>query len=336
MRTVIKRMLIYSLIAIMIILYSPAYAEETTGIVTGGDLNVYRDPYLTKFWGTVEVNTEVTINMTIGGVSQITLNGKTGYCESDAVVEKQEAMPETTVTKTTRATRVYRSPNLRSQYVNVPAGTELEVIAIQGSCAKVRKGSKIGYTYAGHLAAYAEQGNKTEPEQAENPLDQIDPSGVNSLSSMISSGKYTNEQIIFAFAVKSMGYNAAAASALLANIQAESGFKTTIVGDSGTSYGLCQWHASRKTRLINYCTNNGYDYTTLEGQLYYLKYELEKYYPSVNKYMLSVSDDADGAYDAGYYFCYNFEAPANRVARSKTRGTTAQTKFYPKYKSYTI
>jgi len=146
-----------------------------------------------------------------------------------------------------------------------------------------------------------------------------------------SSGKYSNEQLVYMFAVKVMGYNTAAASGLLANIKAESGFKPNINGDSGTSFGICQWHASRKTRLINWCNNNGLDYTTLAGQLYFLKHELETYYPSVNRYMKGVSNDANGAYDAAYYFCYNFEAPANRASKSASRGNSAQNTYYPKY-----
>lgn len=145
------------------------------------------------------------------------------------------------------------------------------------------------------------------------------------------SGKYSNEQLTYLFAVKVMGYNPAAASGLLANIKAESGFKPNINGDSGTSYGICQWHASRKTRLINWCNNNGLDYTSLAGQLYFLKHELETYYPSVNRYMKGVSNDADGAYDAAYYFCYNFEAPANKASKSTSRGNSAKNTYYPKY-----
>lgn len=148
------------------------------------------------------------------------------------------------------------------------------------------------------------------------------------------SGKYSNEQLIYLFAVKVMGYNSAAASGLLANIKAESGFNPNINGDSGTSFGICQWHASRKTRLINWCNNNGLDYKSLAGQLYFLKYELETYYPSVNRYMKGVSNDANGAYDAAYYFCYNFEAPANKVSKSTSRGNSAENTYYPKYANF--
>ena len=128
-----------------------------------------------------------------------------------------------------------------------------------------------------------------------------------------------------------MGYNAAAAAGLLANISAESGFRPTINGDSGRSYGICQWFSSRKTRLINFCQNRGLDYTTLYAQLRFLDYELETYYPSVDRYMKNVDNSPEGAYDAAYYFCYNFEAPANRTGQSTSRAKAAKTIFYPRY-----
>ena len=78
------------------------------------------------------------------------------------------------------------------------------------------------------------------------------------------------------------------------------------------------------------------DSSTLAAQLHFLKYELETYYPSVNRYMKNVEDSAQGAYDAAYYFCYNFEAPANRVNRSVSRGNSARDTFYPRYAGVAI
>ena len=130
---------------------------------------------------------------------------------------------------------------------------------------------------------------------------------------------------------KVMGLNSAAACGVLANIKCESGFRTTALGDSGTSVGICQWHASRCTRLKNFCAMNGYDYTSIEGQLYFLEYELENYYPSVLKKLRSVDNTSSGAYDAAYYFCYNFEVPANRASQSAKRGNIATDTYWPKY-----
>lgn len=65
---------------------------------------------------------------------------------------------------------------------------------------------------------------------------------------------------------------------MLANIESESSFNPTIsvIDTNGKiSYGICQWNASRFDDLRNYCNSNGYDYTSIDGQLKFLKYELE-------------------------------------------------------------
>ena len=93
----------------------------------------------------------------------------------------------------------------------------------------------------------------------------------------------SNETTIYNYLINNMKLNTAAACGVLANIQAESSFNPDLKGDyqngQYTSYGICQWHADRWTNLKNYCNKNGYSWTTLNGQLNYLKYEL-----STNQY----------------------------------------------------
>ena len=81
-----------------------------------------------------------------------------------------------------------------------------------------------------------------------------------------------NAQVVWNF-LKYKGLSDAAAAGVLGNIQAECSFRTTAVGDGGTSYGLIQWHAGRKTNLENWCRQNGYDPSSLQGQLEFLWYE---------------------------------------------------------------
>ena len=50
--------------------------------------------------------------------------------------------------------------------------------------------------------------------------------------------------------------------------------------------------------------------------------------------MKNVENSADGAYDAAYYFCFNFEAPANKASKSTSRGNNAKNIFYPRYENY--
>lgn len=138
-------------------------------------------------------------------------------------------------------------------------------------------------------------------------------------------------QTIFDFCRNEMNFNSAAACGVLANIEKESSFNPNLYGDNGTSYGICQWHAERFTNLKNWCNNNGYNYTTLSGQLHFLKYELTSNYSSIYSYLSSVTNDAEGAYNAAYKWCYSFERPANKEVRSKERGELAQTKYWERY-----
>lgn len=140
-----------------------------------------------------------------------------------------------------------------------------------------------------------------------------------------------NEPKVYNFLTGTMGLNSAAACGIMANIKAESGFRTTAVGDNGTSYGLCQWHNGRWTNLNNFCSNNGYDPSTVEGQMNFLWYELRNSYKGVWNKVNTVANTKDGAYDAAYYWCYNFEIPANRASVSVTRGNTARDTFWPEY-----
>ncbi len=73
--------------------------------------------------------------------------------------------------------------------------------------------------------------------------------------------------------LKAKGLSDEAAAGVLGNIQAECGFRLTAVGDSGTSFGLIQWHAGRWTRLKEYCSENKLDPNSLQGQLEFLWHE---------------------------------------------------------------
>lgn len=146
----------------------------------------------------------------------------------------------------------------------------------------------------------------------------------------------SNVDIIYDFLTGDMKLNSAAACGILANIEMESGFNPEALGDNGTSYGICQWHdiaegSGRWTKLREFCVKNGYDPSKLMSQLYYLKYELQNFYPKVWNYVYAVENSDQGAYDAGYYWCYNFEIPDKREERSVARGNSAKEKYWPKY-----
>ena len=120
-----------------------------------------------------------------------------------------------------------------------------------------------------------------------------------------------NEQKVYEFAINKLGVNGAVASAILANIYSESGFRPTasaMESDGYISYGICQWHKGRYDALQSYCASNGLDYTTIEGQLEYLKYELENGERSAYNKIRGAENTAEGAYTAS--------APHSRAIRS--------------------
>lgn len=142
---------------------------------------------------------------------------------------------------------------------------------------------------------------------------------------------------IFQFLTGSMGMSPAAACGVLANMEKESDFDPHALGDYGTSYGLCQWHdtspgAGRWTNLKNYCRSNGLDDTTLDGQLAFLAYELQTYYPGLLTELKNTPDTSDGAYDAAYAWCTRFERPANMEQEGALRGQRAVSVYWPKFK----
>ncbi len=155
----------------------------------------------------------------------------------------------------------------------------------------------------------------------------------------------SNEIIVYKFLREEMGLNTAAACGVLANIAKESGFEPDkkemgYTWEEGAGYGICQWtnyprtsKTGRRTKLVEFCKKNGYDYKSLEGQLYYLKKELSGsyYHKKVTSVLESVPDTSAGAYEAGYVWCYYFEVPANRESVSVKRGSDAKNKYFTKY-----
>ncbi len=141
----------------------------------------------------------------------------------------------------------------------------------------------------------------------------------------------SNEEAIFSFLRNEMKLNAAASCGVLANIEKESAFQNNVPGDNGTSFWICQWHASRYERLKAWSTENGKDFRALDTQLWYLKYELEKYYKAVVEYIRGVGNTEQGAFKAGNRWCMKFEVPANAIVKSVERGEIARDKYWPKY-----
>ena len=142
------------------------------------------------------------------------------------------------------------------------------------------------------------------------------------------------EREVFEYLTNDLSLSTAAACGVLANIEHESSFQPTIVGDQGTSYGLCQWHNERFTALRSYCAALGLDYRTVAGQMAYLKYELGTNYQNLLLTLQAIDDTSDGAYRAAYMWCIQFERPSNAQAKAASRGELARGKYWPRYNNY--
>ena len=148
----------------------------------------------------------------------------------------------------------------------------------------------------------------------------------------------SNISTIYSFLTQKCGFNTAAACGILANIECESSFNPNLYGDNGTSYGICQWHNERLTAMQNWCKQNGYNWQSLTGQLYYLKKELSANNAAYlyngltiqNKLKASANSES-GAYSAGYNWCFYYEIPANKETVAVTRGNKAKTTYWAKY-----
>ncbi len=139
------------------------------------------------------------------------------------------------------------------------------------------------------------------------------------------------EREVYGFLTGELGLTTAAACGVLANIEHESSFRPTIVGDQGTSYGLCQWHNERFSALRGYCSALGMDYRTVEGQMAYLRYELGNQYTTLLLTLQSIDDTPDGAYRAAYLWCIQFEKPSNMQLKAAARGELARGKYWVRY-----
>ena len=322
---------------------APAAKSETTlskPVIAVRDTRIYKKASTRSRYITVAAGTSMTLLAVNGNCAKVERGGAVGYTAyshlgepgsalqttETPAAETQAAQPAETTEKpaevktgsapvvTTQSTRIYRKASTSSAYVTVEKGTKLTLIAISGNCAKVQSGKAVGYTTLDCLAS--------DTSGSESAVQTADSKASNSFSSE------STEYVIYKFLVGEMGLNRAAAMGVLANIKYESVYSPTIGGDGGTSYGLCQWHLGRKTNLINWCKQNDLDYTTVEGQLRFLQYELATRYPAVLSYLKKVDNTAEGAYDAAYYFCFNYEAPAARTSQSKARGNYAKNTLF--------
>ena len=211
------------------------------------------------------------------------------------------------------------------QYTVIYGNLNPNVVNLLKMGQSVKKGQLVGYLQNdssvlagdGKLIFIMQKGNMYV-----NPLQYIseaNPRPTDSKYLTYVAGK-DNKQTV-CLSLLATGFSQEAVAGLMANINAESGFRTDAIGDNGTSIGICQWHAGRYKALMNYCKNR---YKTVECQLDYLLYELH----NGEKNSFKVLQSKSSAYQMTTKFCQVFERPAGGATSCNRRANNFSAKFY--------
>lgn len=135
---------------------------------------------------------------------------------------------------------------------------------------------------------------------------------------------FTSVQCSIIEQLMSYGLNAAIAIGILANMKHESNFRLDAVGDSGTSFGLCQWHLGRGDRMKAHCGGGDSWKSNLSGQVDFLWKELQSNEINAYNHLKNCPNTLQGCRDAAYNFCVYFERCANKWQVGYTRADTAE------------
>ena len=305
--------------------YSELMKNAQAAVITA-DTRVYKSASASSASLRVAKGTQVNLLAVRGSWALVENGGVYAYMKASEVTVADDApsapetepdysslLPSAKPAVMTADAKVYKTADTSSDSRTLAKGTSVNLLAVNGDWALIERSGSYGFTAAGSVALAP----AATPAPTPTPVP----------DDYLHSDKYSNEQKCYLFLTREMKLNTAAACGILANLRRESNFNPT----SGSSYyGIVQWGGGRKSNLISFCSQNGYSYSSLEGQLHFLAYEL-KQNSSVLEYLQSVPDSAKGAYDAAYHFCYYYERPANKAASSASRGELARDTYYPKY-----
>lgn len=279
---------------------------------------------------------EVTVLAYNSSWAYVEYKGKTGYCQKSYLKKaaatvspkKDEIISCTPFTAVANQAKVnvYEQPDAASKYLGyIVKGVGVEILGYGDTWAYISLGSRKGYACKSNFAL-----------PAATPAASPAPTPVPSKPVYVSSDEIftdkttTNEQKVYLYLSQETDYNSAVACGIMASINQESHFNPE--SGKGKSYqGLCQWSSSRFSILENWCKNSGYDPYSLEGQIKFLYYDLSQRYTVYHKALLAIGNTAEGAYEAGYYFCYHYERPASLESSSEKRGTAARDTYWAKY-----
>lgn len=139
-----------------------------------------------------------------------------------------------------------------------------------------------------------------------------------------------SEDEVYNLLTGTYGFSSAQASGIMASIRAESDFIVN-AEDRGGSFGLMQWTGNRKAALYSYASEHGMDVNTTSTQLAYMYYELQSSEKTAYNQLIGCDNTSDGAYNAGYRFCYYYERPKNKESRSTQRAVLARDTYFASY-----
>ena len=111
----------------------------------------------------------------------------------------------------------------------------------------------------------------------------------------------------------SKGLNKASTCGIMANIFYESNYIPNAIGDNGTSYGLCQWHLTRRDELYKYANKRGLRASDVEVQLDFMLEELKSSYYVVYTLIFNNANTINDAYNVADAFCKYYEIPADKI-----------------------
>lgn len=144
----------------------------------------------------------------------------------------------------------------------------------------------------------------------------------------------SNEQQLFLFCIEKIRCSRAGACGILANISYESGFHTGVEElERKDGFGICQWSFERRDALNSFCSGSGRDIWRLESQMEFLKYELQNGFAFTGDFLKTAPNTTTGAYDSGYWFCFEYELPTDFEFASDDRACCSRDEYWPVYGS---
>jgi len=147
-----------ALMALLIILPMARAEGSFEAVVSAPSMSVYGQAAPHDVIAALPQGTVVTVTAWSGKAALISYNGMTGIARvsdmrratENARQDSNESAIKTVVTN--RDTRVYQRPTTASRYVNLPAGTTLQLLAVNGAAARVSMNGRVGYTAYSHLS----------------------------------------------------------------------------------------------------------------------------------------------------------------------------------------